>query len=404
MKKTSKRTLTPKLRFPEFRGKGEWETKQIGNVCDVLQGYGFPVDLQGKLKGDYPFCKVSDISKAVNERGGMLREAANFVDYEVVEKLRARPIPIGTTVFAKIGEALRLNRRAITTVECLIDNNAVGLKAKSKSTPDYFIFSLLHLIDLNKHCGGAVPSVNKSTLEKIEIPIPTPKEQHRIADCLSSLDDLISAEARALDALKAHKKGLMQQLFPREGETTPRLRFPEFRGKGEWESKKLKKVAPLQRGFDLPASEICDGQVPIVYSNGIRGKHATGMATGPGLVTGRSGTIGKLHYIESGEYWPHNTALWVTDFCGNVPKFIYYLYDAIGLERFSSGSGVPTLNRNDVHAFLASIPKKIQEQQTIADCLSSLDTQIEAQTAKIEVLKQHKRGLMQQLFPVAEGA
>jgi len=178
----------------------------------------------------------------------------------------------------------------------------------------------------------------------------------------------------------------------------PKLRFQEFRGE-EWVQKKLEDVAPLQRGFDLPSDLIRPGKIPIVYSNGIQKYHETGMATAPGLVTGRSGTIGKLHFIEHGEYWPHNTSLWVTDFKGNDPRFVYYLYGSIGMSQFSSGSGVPTLNRNDVHAFSALIPDSPDEQKKIADCLTSLDELMTAQARKVDALKTHKKGLMQQLFP-----
>ena len=89
----------------------------------------------------------------------------------------------------------------------------------------------------------------------------------------------------------------------------PKLRFPEFRENDYWVEKQLEHVAPLQRGFDLPSDEIRPGRIPVVYSNGIQKFHEAGMATAPGLVTGRSGTIGKLHFIEQGEYWPHNTSL-----------------------------------------------------------------------------------------------
>ena len=178
----------------------------------------------------------------------------------------------------------------------------------------------------------------------------------------------------------------------------PKLRFPEFRIT-EWIQKKLEHVAPLQRGFDLPSDLIRPGNIPIVYSNGVQKYHEVGMAKAPGLVTGRSGTIGKLHFIEHGEYWPHNTSLWVTDFKGHVPRFVYYLYDSIGMGQFSSGSGVPTLNRNDVHAFTSAVPSSPAEQQKIAECLSSVDELIATQARKLDALKTHKKGLMQQLFP-----
>lgn len=189
---------------------------------------------------------------------------------------------------------------------------------------------------------------------------------------------------------------------PSKKALVPVLRFPEFRDAGEWEEKRLEDVAPFQRGFDLPSDQIKSGTIPVVYSNGIQNFHNIGMAKGPGLVTGRSGTIGKIHFIEDGDYWPHNTSLWVTSFKGNFPKFIYFLYKSIGMNRFASGSGVPTLNRNYVHAFHAYIPPSAEEQQKIADCLSSIGELVIAETQKLEALKAHKKGLMQQLFP-AEG-
>lgn len=177
----------------------------------------------------------------------------------------------------------------------------------------------------------------------------------------------------------------------------PKLRFPEFRD--DWHRRRLEEVAPLQRGFDLTSSEVKQGNVPVVYSNGVQNFHAVGMATAPGLVTGRSGTIGKLHFIEEGAYWPHNTALWVTSFKENWPKFVYYLFASIGIERFASGSGVPTLNRNDVHDFLSGVPASLAEQQKIAECLSTLDELMAAENQKLDALKAHKKGLMQRLFP-----
>jgi len=128
--------------------------------------------------------------------------------------LRAKLIPIGATVFAKIGEALRLNRRAFVQCECLIDNNAVGLKAVPGVANDYFIYLLSQLINLNDHCGGAVPSVNKSTLEAIEVVVPEVDEQEKIAASMSYHDELIRNQEKKLGILKIHKAGLMQQLFP----------------------------------------------------------------------------------------------------------------------------------------------------------------------------------------------
>ena len=121
--------------------------------------------------------------------------------------------------------------------------------------------------------------------------------------------------------------------------------------------------------------------------------HSSYKCVAPGLVTGRSGTIGKFTYIKDGYYWPHNTSLWVTDFHGNNPKFIYYLYQTIHIGQYSTGSGVPTLNRNDVHRHKTFIPK-LKEQNKIAAFLSILDERIATQNKIIEDLKKLKSAII----------
>ena len=122
--------------------------------------------------------------------------------------------------------------------------------------------------------------------------------------------------------------------------------------------------------------------------------HSSYKCVAPGVVTGRSGTIGKFTYIEDGYYWPHNTSLWVTDFHDNNPKFIYYLYQTIHIEQYSTGSGVPTLNRNNVHRHKTFIPK-LKEQNKIAAFLSLLDERISTQSKIIEDLKKLKSAIIE---------
>ena len=121
------------------------------------------------------------------------------------------------------------------------------------------------------------------------------------------------------------------------------------------------------------------------------------MVKGPGVVTGRSGTLGKVHFVES-DYWPHNTSLWVTTFNDSIPLFIYYLYYYIGFERFASGSGVPTLNRNDAHSFDVAIPVDPAEQSAIATALSDVDALLAAQDVLIAKKRAIKQGAMQELL------
>ena len=120
------------------------------------------------------------------------------------------------------------------------------------------------------------------------------------------------------------------------------------------------------------------------------------MVKSPGVVTGRSGTIGKVHFIEK-DYWPHNTSLWVTSFCGNDPKFIYYLYTYVDLARLHSGSGVPTLNRNDVHQHMVACPP-LAEQRAIAEALSDVDGLLRTLEALVAKKRAIKQAAMQQLL------
>jgi type I restriction enzyme, S subunit len=159
---------------------------------------------------------------------------------------------------------------------------------------------------------------------------------------------------------------------------------------GEWEVKRLGDVSPLQRGFDLLTTRLRQGCYPVVYSNGVSSYHNEFMVKGPGVATGRSGTIGNVHFVEE-DFWPHNTSLWVTSFKGNSPKFIFYLLCSLGLERFGTGSGVPTLNRNDVHAHRVQIPQTLAEQTAIATALSDVD----ALLAKLDAFIAKKRDLKQ---------
>lgn len=165
----------------------------------------------------------------------------------------------------------------------------------------------------------------------------------------------------------------------------------------DWEVRKIGDFAPLQRGFDLPNSQLKNGDYPVVYSNGIGNFHNEFKIKAPCVVTGRSGTLGKIHYIEK-NFWAHNTTLWVTKFNNCIPKFVYFLFQKISFERFASGSGVPTLNRNDAHEFKTILPKSTAEQTAIATALSDTDALL-AELEKLLAKKQAiKTATMQQLL------
>jgi type I restriction enzyme, S subunit len=163
-----------------------------------------------------------------------------------------------------------------------------------------------------------------------------------------------------------------------------------------WETVALGKVATLQRGYDLPTRERTLGLIPIVTSSGIGGTHAESRVTGPGVVTGRYGTIGEVFFLEQ-DFWPLNTTLFVKDFHGNDPLFVSYLLRTIDFQSYSGKSGVPGVNRNDLHGLDVALPP-LPEQRAIAGALGDVDALIGALENLIAKKRDLKQAAMQQLL------
>lgn len=143
----------------------------------------------------------------------------------------------------------------------------------------------------------------------------------------------------------------------------------------EWKEVRLGDILNFRRGHDLPHSAMKPGNIPVAGSNGVIGYHDTATPIKPILTIGRSGNVGKPYFYE--EAWAHNTTLYVDDFKGNDPKFLYYLCQTMPFANFGGGSAVPTLNRNHIHPLETKIPVKVEDQRRIASILSSLDRKIE---------------------------
>jgi type I restriction enzyme, S subunit len=164
----------------------------------------------------------------------------------------------------------------------------------------------------------------------------------------------------------------------------------------DWKHTTLGEIITLQRGYDLPSRERKPGKIPIITSSGLAGTHKEARAKGPGVVTGRYGTIGEVFFINE-DYWPHNTTLYVRDFKGNDPLFVSYLLKTIDLQSFSGKSGVPGVNRNDLHEISLEVPDPL-EQRAIAAALSDVDALLAALDALIAKKRAIKQGAMQELL------
>ena len=264
--------------------------------------------------------------------------------------------------------------------------------------------------------------ITNSTFLSGRLPLPTqPAEQQKIAECLSSVDELIAAQARKVDALKTHKKGLMQQLFPREGETQPRLRFPEFQNAGEWEVTKLEDLANRGSGHtpnkakaeyynggikwvSLADSKRLDrgliSETAIMISElGIKNSSAVLHPVGS-VILSRDAGVGKSAVMSESMAVSQHFIVWNCDKRRLSNWFLYYILQIKKpvFENVASGSTIKTIGLPFFKEMRIAVPQ-VNEQQRIADCLSSLDDLIAAQTQTLEALKTHKQGIMQQLFP-----
>ena len=241
---------------------------------------------------------------------------------------------------------------------------------------------------------------------KILLPKPTLSEQSAIAAILSKVDEAIAASVQgSIAAAERLKKSMMQNLLTVRMKPDGTLRKEdEFyvdekfgRVPKGWRCDKFKEFAVLQRGSDLTDNDVVPGIYPVVKSNGVSISHNQYFVEPPGVVTGRSGTIGKAFYIEE-KFWAHNTTLYVKDFKGNVPKYIYYLILSMDFSRYYAGTTVPTLNRNDIHKLKVAIPETFEEQQQIAMLLDESHNIINKKKSKIAVLERLKKSLMQNLL------
>ena len=291
---------------------------------------------------------------------------------------------------------------------------------------------LRNFIQVGARAHGSL-SINDSDLLALPVPLPKGKsslaEQQKIADCLGSLDELIASQARKVDTLKTNKKGLMQQLFPREGESQPRLRFPEFRDAGEWEVLPIGEKIELLSGYAFDGPDISQDSTGVPLLRGINvtegrvrhnaaiDRYFTGLVEGlekdrlqtNDLVIGMDGSkVGKnsalIKTSDAGALLIQRVARLRAKSVGLI-QFIYQQVNSSTfhsyVDKINTSSGIPHISAKQIKEFCIAFPSP-QEQQRIADCLTALDDFITAATQELETLKIHKKGLMQQLFPSPE--
>jgi type I restriction enzyme, S subunit len=416
--------LVPELRFSEFVNDGVWEEKALKSVSEVVMG-------------------SSPSSSSYNENKiglPLLQGNADIKNRQSAPRIYTSEV----TKECEIGDILLSVRAPVGTVakslhKACIGRGISGIRSANKNSQEYIYQWLLSYESSwqNISQGGTFDAVNSDDIRNLLLPLPKPNEQQKIASCLSSLDEVITAHSQKLEALKEHKKGLMQSLFPREGERVPRLRFEEFEGDGEWVFEQFEKVYSflVTNSFSRENLNHESGSVKNIHYGDIHTKFSTlfDITKEKASFINADVSIEKIRqecYCKEGDMIFADASEDLNDVGKSIeivnvnnesllsglhtllarqkePKLItgfgghLFLSNRIRnqIKREAQGAKVLGISGTRLSNVIIYYPKNKIEQQKIASCLSSLDEVITVQLEKIDQLKLHKKGLMQGLFP-----
>ena len=439
-KEEARPALVPKLRFPEFRGAKAWASEPMGEVYSFKGNNSLSRDKLNYVAGSVKNIHYGDIHTKFSTLFDITKELVPFINESEEGIVRDENLCAeGDMIFADASEDMADIGKSIEVVSLNGERVVSGLHTiLARRIGDRLALGFGgHLFksgwvrtQIQKEAQGAkVLGLSANRMRNLRLPLPHAEaEQQKIAECLSSVDELMAAQARKVDALKTHKKGLMQQLFPREGETQPRLRFPEFRNAGAWEVKRVDEQGNVLAGKALAVNapgplrpylrtkNVLDGAIelsdvltmPMTDAEFSRFEILDGDVL---LNEGQSLELVGRASIYRGEFGVRcamqNQLLRFRAFPATCPEFAAQYFRKC--QNDGTFAGVATKTTSVAHlgssrfsALELPWPSTLPEQQRIAACLSCLDALSTAETQKLEALKTHKTGLMQQLFPSPE--
>jgi len=443
MNKNEKKALLPALRFPGFRDKGNWEKRELRKLVTIIN----------EKTGNNKFTPMS-ISSGLGlvsqiEKFGREIAGSQYKNYFVIRKFNfaynksaTKQYPEGYIAMYSGKEPAAVPNSIFICFKVIDDN-------VSPQYLNYLFLGNLHGKWIKKYImvgARAHGSLNIDNEDLLSLPVPLPlgewshNEQQKIADCLTSIDDTITTQTQKLDALIAHKNGLMQQLFPAEGETAPKLRFPEFRDKGEWKSELFKDIYSFQTTNSLSRDKLDykRGTVKNIHYGDIHTKFSTLFDIEKEVVPYIDSTVstekmkpesfcieGDMIFADASEDTDDigkcieivslNNEKLVSGMHTLLARqkkkkliigFSGYLFNSNRIreqiKKEAQGTKVFGISARHLLSVELTYPPDEKEQEKITDCLTSIDKLITAQTQKLDALRAHKKGLMQQLFPAMD--
>lgn len=369
-----------------------WELKKIDDVCIIKGRIGYrgytKQDLVSKGEG------AISLSPSNIKNNKLFFDKCTYLSWDKYEESPEIMIFPGDIIYCKTAS---IGKMAL--VEQLPEKSTLNpqfVVLKQINCNNKFLYYFMSSEDFKNQIkniigGTAIPTLSQKNLGNLNLPIPSLKQQKQIVTILDKAFVAIdTAKANAEQNLQNAKElfeSYLQNVFENKGD--------------DWVEKRFDEICVLQRGFDLPTRLRKEGDYPLVSSNGITDYVDVWKVKSPGVSTGRSGTIGNVHYIEE-DYFPLNTSLYIKDFHGNDERCIYYFLKQFDLSRFQSGAGVPTLNRNNVHPEKVYFPISKEEQKQIVNKLEALSVECKKletiYTQKIADLEEMKKSVLQKAF------
>lgn len=338
-----------------------WPLVKLGEVCKFVRG-----PFGGALKKE---CFVSNGYAVYEQQHAIYDQFTDiryFVDEDKFNELKRFELNAGDLIMSCSGTMGKVAIVPENVKTGIINQALLKLTPSDKVYIHYLKYwleseSFQFTLSGNSH-GAAIKNVaSVSILKEIEIPLPPLAEQKRIAAILDKADAIRQKRKQAIELADEFLRSVFLDMF---GDPTQWVPQTDSR---LWDVKPIKMICPLKRGYDLPTNSRECGTIPIYAANGVNGFHNKVKVKGPGVITGRSGTIGRVVYSKK-DFWPLNTALYVTDFFGNNPKYIEWFLKFYKLDRYSQGAGVPTLNRNLFMEELSLVPPICLQDKFVDIC------------------------------------
>ena len=405
--------LIPNFRFPEFEYQEEWKEKYINDLCKFTRG-----PFGGALKKEIFVSEGYAVYEQSHAIYGDFTSFRYFISEEKFNELKRFSVLPKDIIMSCSGTMGKFSIVPEKSKEGVINQALLKLTVKS----DYevgFIKTTLELpVNQNKllsqSAGGAIKNVVEvAQIKEITLFIPSIREQQKIAACLSSLDEVITAENQKLDILKDHKKGLLQNLLPQEAETVPKLRFRKFEDCGEWEKNILKEIAifvnektrleNISMNSYISTENLLPDYAGVALASKLPSSgNFTKYRKGDVLVSNIRPYLKKVWFADKDGACSNDVIVIRGNSCVS-DEFLSLLLrnDAFinYIMKGAEGVKMPRGDKDSIREYQVIFPKDKTEQQIIADTFSSVDELINAQSQKVEALKLHKKGLLQGLFP-----